>query len=217
MKKKTLNVTLIGPQGSGKGTQAKLLVKKFKLAHIEVGRILRDIAKTKTPLGRQVAGIINKGRMVPCRLIGKVVKEKIKSLPSGKGIVFDGTPRRLAEIKPLEKALAQSGRELTSVFYIPISEEETVRRLSKRRACRKCGKSFILGRDIFARTKKCPVCGGEIFQRKDDKPTAIKQRLKLYHRKTEPVVKYYRPKGKLITVNGGQSIEKVFKEIVSCL
>lgn len=214
--KKKLHIILIGPQGSGKGTQAELLAKKFNLAHVEIGKILREIARTKTLLGHKVDELINKkGRLVSLQLLFKVVKEKIKSLSKEQGIVFDGTPRRLAEIKPLEKILAKYNRELTHVFYLPISEKETVKRLSKRRICEKCGKIFILGKDVADKIEKCPNCGGKIYQRKDDQPTAIKERLKLYHQKTDPVVKYYRQRRKLIEINGEQSIEKIFKEIMS--
>lgn len=218
MKQKVLNITLIGPQGCGKGTQAKLLAKKFNLVHIEIGGILREIAKTKTALGRQVDNLINKqGKMVPFDLITRVVKEKLKTVKPNQGIVFDGTPRRLAEIKPLEKILSRYGRELTHIFYLPISEKETIKRLSKRRICKMCGKPFTLGIDISVRTKRCPQCGGEIIQREDDKPKAIKQRLKLYRRKTKPVIEYYRRKNKLVKINGEQSIRKVFQDIVSHL
>jgi len=213
--RKILNITLIGPQGSGKGTQAQLLAKKFNLAIIEIGGSLREIAKKRTPLGRKVDEIINrKGRMVPVPLMMKVAKEKIENIPSSRGIVFDGTPRRLAEIKPLEQILARLGRRLTHIFFVEISRNETIKRLSKRRACEKCQNLFILGQTISHQAKKCPKCGGKIYQRPDDQPAAIEERLRLYQKKTEPVLKYYQRRGRLIRINGEQPIEKVFKDIV---
>ena len=209
------NITIIGPQGSGKGTQAKLLIKKFNLAHVEIGEALRTIAKENSPLGRKIDELINKkGRMVPCQLVMQVVRRRLKQIPKNKGIVFDGTPRRLAEIKPLEKALARYGRQLTHVFYLGIPKEETIKRLSRRRLCANCKKIFILGKSITKGTKICPECGGRIFQREDDKPKAIAQRLKLYYKKTKPVVDYYKKQGRLIEIDGKQSIKKVFKDII---
>lgn len=217
-KKQILNIILIGPQGSGKGTQAKLLAKKFGLAHIEMGGMLRDMAKTKTRLGRQLDEIVNKkGGLVPHKLIIKVVKEKLKSLSLKQGVVFDGTPRRLVEVKPLERALARYGRGLTHVFYLPIREKITLERLAKRRICKNCGKLFVYGVDVHARTEKCPKCGGQIIQRQDDKPKAIKKRLSWFYAKILPVIKYYRTKGNLIEINGEQPVKKIFKDILSHL
>lgn len=214
MMKKNINVTLIGPQGSGKGTQASLLADKYSLAKIEIGGSLREIIKTKSPLGKKIDEIINqKGNMVPFELVIKVVQEKIKKIPDNQGIIFDGTPRRMEEIKPLEKLLADYQRELTHIFYIKLSKEESVRRLEKRRMCQNCGAIFISGKNIDPKEKKCPFCQGNIIQRKDDRPEAIKQRLSLFHQRTMPVVEYYKEKGKLIEINGEQSIENVFKEI----
>ena len=110
MNMKDYNIILLGPQGSGKGTQAKLLADKFKFAHIELGGALRSIKKENTALAKEVAQIIDKGKMVPFQLIVKIVDEKVAMIPENKGIVFDGTPRRLPEIKPLEKILNKNGR-----------------------------------------------------------------------------------------------------------
>lgn len=217
-KKQILNIILIGPQGSGKGTQAKLLARKFRLAHVEMGGMLRDIAKTKTRLGRQLDEIVNKkGGLVPHELILKVVKEKLKSLSPKQGIVFDGIPRSLVQAKLLEKVLTQYNRKLTHSFYLPIREKTTLKRLVKRRICKKCGKLFVYGLDIHSRSKKCPKCGGQIIQRQDDKPEAIKKRLSWFYTKVLPVIEYYRKKGTLIEVNGEQPVKKIFKDILSHL
>ena len=218
MKSKSLNIILIGPQGSGKGTQAELLTKKYNLIHLEIGKILRNIAKTKTNLGRQVDKLINKqGKMVPLDLVVKVISNKLKKIPSNQGIIFDGTPRRIGEIKPLEEILSRYHRKITHIFYLPISKKETIKRLSHRRICAKCGKLFISGVDIPPRQKKCPFCGGQIIQREDDKPSAIKVRLKIYHQRTEPVIKYYQKKHQLIKIDASQSIKKVFQNIIKYL
>lgn len=216
-KKELLHIILLGPQGSGKGTQAKMLAQKLCMEHLEIGNTLRQIAKTKTNLGKDIAGIINQGKMVPAAMIPKIVKEKLKKISKNRGIVFDGTPRRLAEIKPLENALEEYKRGISHVFFVQISQKETINRLGKRRTCGKCGTPFILGKTISAKTNTCPKCKGKIIQRSDETPEAIKKRLKLYHEKTVPVVKYYRNKDKLIKINGEQPINKVFKDILSYL
>lgn len=215
MKKNTFNIILLGPQGSGKGTQAKLLAKKYNLVHLEVGDILRKIARSKTSLGKKIDDLINKkGKMIPLDLLIKVIRREIKKIPNNKGIIFDGTPRRIEEIKPLEKILRSCGRKINYIFYLPITEKETIKRLGKRRICLKCGRIFTVGIEINKKTKKCPICGGKIIKRPDDKPKAIKERLKLYRKKTLPVIRYYRKKGKLITINAKKSIKEVLREIV---
>ncbi len=210
---KVLHIIILGPQGSGKGTQAKLLADKFKLEHIELGDALREIKKKNTVLGKKVAQIIDKGRMVPLQLIVKIVDEKVAIVSADKGIIFDGTPRRSAEIKALEKILKKNGRDITHVFFVQISQKETINRLSKRYICQKCGKIFIIEKNNVNKLKKCPKCNGDIIRRKDDTPEGIKQRLKLYKERTFPVVEYYRQKQKLIEINGEQPPEKVFNDI----
>jgi len=216
-KRQIYHITLLGPQASGKGTQAKLLAEELKLEHLEMGNTLRNFVKQDTPLGRKVANKINRGKMVPVDLIIKIIRDRIKSTPKSRGFVFDGTPRRMSEINPLENALKSNSRYLTHVFYVWISQRETINRLSKRRSCDECGAPYIFGKTVSKRTTKCPKCGGKIVQRVDDTPEAIKQRLSLYHKKTSPVIEYYRQKRKLIEINGEQSIRKVFKDILSYL
>jgi len=214
---KILNIIILGPQGSGKGTQAKFLVDKFNLEHIEIGDALREIKKKNTALGKEVAQAIDKGRMVPFPLIIEITKQRVATVFANKGIIFDGTPRRLPEIKPLENILKENGRHITHVFFVQISEKEAINRLSKRYICQKCKKVFVFEKDSVDKLKKCPQCGGDIIRRKDDTPEGIKQRLELYQERTFPVVEYYRQKQKLIEINGEQSAEKVFNDIKSFL
>jgi len=207
--KEVLNIILLGPQGSGKGTQAKLLVKNFNLKHIEIGRALRKISKKQTDLGIRVANIINQGNMVPIPMVSEIVEHELKNVSPKKGIIFDGTPRRIGEIKSLNENLDKHEREITHVFFISISEKESIKRLQKRKICKKCGTPFIIGKTIKRK--------GEVVIRKDENKEAIKQRLKLYHKKTDPVIDYYKNKGKLIKINGEQSINKVYQDIISYL
>lgn len=194
MLKQIYHIILLGPQGSGKGTQAKLLAEEFNLEHLEIGAALRKTARTKTTLGKKVASIIDKGKMVPFDMIIKIVRNRVKNTPKKKGIVFDGTPRRMSEVDPLENILNRHSRSLTHVFFLWISERETLKRLSKRKSCEACGTPFIVGKTISVRARKCPKCKGNMTQRKDETPEAIKQRLRIYHKRTRPVIEYYRQK-----------------------
>ena len=217
MTKEVLNIIILGPQGSGKGTQAKLLAYKFGLEHIETGDALRKMKKESTGLGRKVAQIIDQGKLVSSALIMKIIGGKIMTIFRDKGIIFDGVPRSLDQAKSLENILKENGRYITHVFFIQISEKETVNRLSKRYICDKCGKIFIIDKDAINKLEKCPKCAGNIIRRKDDTPEGIRQRLALYEERTFPVVEYYRQKQKLIEINGEKSVEEVLNDIKSVL
>ena len=213
---KPLNIFILGPSGSGKGTQAKILAKKFNLEYLKSGEMLRVIARQNTALGRKIKKIMSEqGKFVPCEIVIKLAKEELKKIPKNKGIVFDGFGRKLPEIKADEKIFAKMDRKIDYVFLIEISEKETLRRLSKRRVCRKCGTNFILKKTIEENIKKCPKCGGEIYQREDDTPIKIKSRLREYQKETLPVIRYLGKKGVLIKINGEQPIKKVHQDILS--
>ncbi len=212
---KPLNIFILGPSGSGKSTQAKFLAKEFNLTYLKSGEMLRAIARQNNALGRKIKKIMSEqGKFVPCKIVIKIAKEELKKIPKNKGIVFDGFGRKLPEIKADERMLAKMGRRIDFVFLIEIGEKETLKRLSKRRVCKKCGTNFILRKTIGERAKKCPKCGGEIYQRKDDSPAKIKSRLKEYQKETLPVARYLKKKGILIKINGEQLIKKVYKDIL---
>jgi adenylate kinase len=216
MVKKPLCIIILGPQGSGKGTQAKLLAEKFDLEHIEPGDMLRTLVEHGDGLAKKVDKIIHqKGGLVPTDLIIKMIRLRIQSLGLEKGIIFDGAPRRLEEAKLLEKMLQEHGRSISHVFFIDITPQETVKRLSKRWTCKICDKPLIMGKDIKSTREECPFCGGEIYQRKDDTPQGIRKRLIIYQKETLPVIDYFRKKEMLVEINGEQSIKKVHQDIVS--
>ncbi len=215
MTKPVQNILILGPQGSGKGTQASLLAEKFNLAHIETGKIFRQMAKAKTPLGKRINFLIYvKGSLIPDNLTVRVLEQALHKVSKSKGVVFDGFPRTFAQAKALDVLFKKLGRRLTLVIDMPISRKTTVKRLSLRRTCMKCGRIFIAGKNIPSNAKKCPVCGGQVFQREDDKPKAIAERLASYNKMTKPLIKYYKTQGILVRIDGEPPVKAVFKNIL---
>ncbi|TSC53209.1 MAG: adenylate kinase [Parcubacteria group bacterium LiPW_72] len=213
-----LNIIIIGPQGSGKGTQAKLVAKRYNLEHIEAGKLLRDLVKRGSPVGQKINPYLLRGTLVPTRiLLEEVLKPRLSKVPSEKGLVFDGIPRRLREAKALEKILASLGRKISYVFYVEISEKETYERLGKRLTCRGCARPFILGVDVADPEEQCPHCGSALYQREDDTEAAIIKRLQVFHRDTISVIEYFQKKNLVTRINGEQSIEKVHEDIIAVI
>jgi adenylate kinase len=210
-----MNFIILGPQGSGKGTQAELLSKKFKLAHVEMGGILREIAMQKTALGKKVNEIINKKKeLVPDEVVRKALGHKLKSISKNKGIIFDGIPRKTTQIKLIESILKDIGRSVDKVIFVKISGKESIKRISKRFHCEKCKKSLILGKNIQSSKSKCPLCGGIVSQRTDDTVAGVRKRLAIFKKETLPVISFYRRKKILVEINGEKPIRDIFKQIL---
>ena len=187
-----MNIVILGQQGSGKGTQASFLADKFDMEHIDMGKTLREIAMSDTPLGREIYEIQNvKKTLVSNKILREILSVKLKSISLKKGIVFDGAPRTFDQIGYLEDAMLEIGRKIDHVLFISIPEQESIERTSKRRSCNNCQAILIMGRGIKKETDKCPKCGGEISQRKDDTPEGIKKRLEVFRKETMPVLEYY--------------------------
>lgn len=197
-----MRIVFIGPQGSGKGTQAKIISEKLSIPHISTGDLLRNL---EGELKKQVDGYMMKGVLVPDKLMIKILKERISKQDCKNGFILDGFPRNLKQAEELEKEI-----KIDMYFEIGINDEDAVKRLSGRRNCRNCGAIYNL--NTYPKPKSdgiCDKCGGELFQREDDKEEAIKKRLKVYHKDTEQIIKKY----KAVKINGEQEIEKVAQEI----
>lgn len=206
----------MGPQGSGKGTQARLLANKFDLQVFEMGLILRDIALGDTKIGKKIDKIINKkGQFVPWDIVKEAIEHAISKFDKNRGIVFDGTPRRMEEIEYWEKKFKELKRVLSYVFYIDLSQEESIKRLSSRKLCKKNGHPLIIGIDIKEEDTKCPICKSEVYKREDDTPEKILKRLKWNEELLRPVIDYYKKREMLIEINGKQLIENVYGEIIN--
>lgn len=217
--KKILNFILIGRSGSGKGTQADLLMEHFGNLHPFVtGDMFRALAKADTAVGAKIRRIIAEGGLPLDDIATTLWMHAISfNLKSNEGLLADGFPRRLPEAENLDRFLEFLGRK-ESTFYllIDISREEAFNRLTKRRICKKCGR-LIPWVGEFKKLKVCDKCGGELVTRPDDKIEAIKNRLDYYEENVVPVVGYYKKQKKLIEINGEQPIDDVFKDILRAI
>ncbi len=210
---KTMNLIILGPQGSGKGTQAELLAKKFNLINLGAGELLREIAKTDTPLGHELHQIINvEGKHARPEIVTQVFMEKLKNISKEKGVILESYPRNLDQYKKLLEFWPKLDRGDLTVIFIDLAEEEAVIRLSDRLVCEKCGSVFIAGT-----TGDCRKCGGKLGHRVDDKPDTIRQRLKLFRELTLPMVQEMEKTTKVIRIDGAPSIDTVHKQILKSL
>lgn len=200
-----MNLILLGPQGSGKGTQAEILVEKYGLNYFEAGKILRSIPEIRQTL--------NRGELVPEEYVRLIAWDFINKHDRNKGFLFDGYPRSVAQYDHLQDMLKKFGKRVDLVINIGIPEEESVRRLSARRMCTKCGEIYNLVTEDKPDGNECAKCGGDLYQREDDKPEAVRRRLEIYRDQTHPVFEKALGEGIGIEVNGMQSILDVAKEI----
>lgn len=213
-----MNLIILGPQGSGKGTQAEMLAKKFNLIHVDMGKELRQAAAEKSSFGRKLNKIVNhEKKLVSDRIIEKVLQRKFKNIPKGKGIILDGSPRRVEQIDEVEGTFRIAKRDINKVIYINIPMKESVKRISRRYHCSRCQKNLVLGKDIKSAKGQCPDCGGKVEQREDDTPEGIRKRLNIFRKDTIPVLKIYEKNGMLLEINGKNNIKNVFKNIVNKL
>ncbi len=218
-KNKPLNFVLIGRSGSGKGTQAKLLMEHFgNLVYIGSGDLFRDLAKANSDVGEKIRKILKEGGLPYDDLASMLWMHEISyKVKSSEGILADGFPRRLNEAKNLEQFLEFLGRkENTFNLLIDISKEEAFNRLTKRRTCKECGR-LVPWVGEFKNLKVCDRCGGELIDRPDDKPEAINSRLDYFEDRVVEAIKYYEEQRRLVKINGEQSIEDVFKDILRAI
>jgi len=207
-----MNIIILGPQGSGKGTQADILSEKFGFTHIESGKILRAKAQTN-PKIRQM---LNNGLLVPdMETIEYIDEELVKNNKSYDNIIFDGYPRKIKQYELLKKWLEKKGFDIDKVIYLYISDGESINRLSSRRTCDKCGRVYNLITNLPP-GENCE-CGGKLYQREDDTPETIKKRLELFHESTEPILDIAETEGILLRVDGERPIEEISEEIIRLL
>jgi len=212
-----LNLILLGPPGSGKGTQGERLQADFRLPYYATGDILRAAVRDGTKLGREAKEYMDRGDLVPDEVIIAMISERIESAEAADGFILDGFPRTTAQAEALDAEVEELGRRLTAAILIEVSDEEVVRRLSGRRTCAKEGHIFHVDFDPPKKDGVCDVCGGELIVRDDDKPEVVRHRLEQYHDKTEPLIAYYEDKGILRRVDGQLAPDEVADRIRALL
>ncbi|TSC86777.1 MAG: adenylate kinase [Microgenomates group bacterium Gr01-1014_16] len=212
-----MNIILLGPQGSGKGTQADLLVQKYGLNYVEMGKILRSIAESDNQHAKTVKEYLNKGDLVPDEFVRLIAWDHINKQDKEKGFLFDGYPRGLAQYDHLKDMLMKFGKKIDWVVYLYISPEESIRRLSARRTCEKCGEIFNLVTNPPKNPEVCDKCGGKLTQREDDQPEAIKRRLELFGERTKQILEKAKQEGVLLEIDGERAIDKIHEDIVDKL
>jgi len=205
-----MNIVILGPQGSGKGTQAELLAQKFGLFHMESGQMLREMTKTN----KRIADMINNGVLVPDEeALGYIEDHLLVHNKSFDNIIFDGYPRTASQYTLLKNWAQGKGHPIIKVLVLSIPEEETIKRLSARRTCEKCGRVYNLITNPPANEDICGECGGKLIQREDDKPETIQKRLAIYHERTMPVIEEAKKDGILAEVDGLRPIQVIFEDL----
>jgi len=206
MKKK---IILLGPPGAGKGTQAKRIVEKTGLLHLSTGDILRDEVARGTELGKQAKAYMDRGDLVPDELIIGMIRGRIENAD---GFILDGFPRTVAQAEALERITP-----VDVVIDIELERDEVIRRLSSRRVCRNCGKIYNLISNPPKVDGKCDACGGELYQRDDDRPEVIENRYDVYTSSTAPLIEFYRSRGLLVEVDGKADPDAIFARIMEII
>jgi adenylate kinase len=212
-----MNLILVGPPGSGKGTQAKMLVDKYNIPQISTGDILREAVKEGSPLGKQAKDFMDKGALLPDEVVIGIIEERLKKPDCKGGFILDGFPRTVAQAEALGAILDKMDLKIEYLINIEIDDEELLKRLTGRRTCRKCGKGYHVVFDPPKNKDVCNKCKGELYQRDDDKEDTIKSRLKVYHQQTAPVVEFYQKKNTSRAINGLGKIDEVFQRITDII
>lgn len=212
-----MRLILLGPPGAGKGTQAVVLAEKYDVEHISTGDIFRELIKNNSSLGLKIKRYVETGALIPDDIVVEVVVNKIKGLDYNKGFILDGFPRTLSQAEMLDKTLFELGISIDKVFYFDTSEDVIIKRLSGRRICKNCGANYHLVNMPPKKPGICDLCGGELYQRKDDEPQTIHNRLNVYKDQTVDLIDYYKNKNILETINGDLSRDDTFGVIKKIL
>ena len=208
-----MNLILLGAPGAGKGTQAEYICTKYQIPSISTGNILRAAIKAGTEMGLKVKGFMDAGALVPDELIIGILKERLTQADCANGFILDGVPRTIAQAEAIE----EMGIRIDKVLEIAVEDEVIIGRMSGRRVCESCGASYHV---VVKPTKTegvCDSCGGKTVIRKDDEPATVLGRLKAYHEQTEPLVEFYRQRGKLAVVKGVNTVEETTQLVFKAL
>lgn len=212
-----LYIVLLGAPGAGKGTQARLLSEALGLAHVSSGDLFRENLSKQTELGLLAKQYMDRGELVPDDVTIRMVMERLSREDCQRGAILDGFPRTVAQAQALDEALEAQGNSVAIVPYIKVGEEALVARLSGRWICRQCQATYHTLFNPPAQPGVCDVCGGELYQRSDDTPETVRNRLKVYFEQTAPLIEYYRSRGVLVEIDGEQEVEQVNRDLEAAI
>ncbi|MCY1575255.1 adenylate kinase [Staphylococcus pettenkoferi] len=212
-----MNIILMGLPGAGKGTQASEIVKKYPIPHISTGDMFRKAIREETELGKKAKSFMDRGELVPDEVTVGIVKERLSEDDAKKGFLLDGFPRTIDQAEALNDIMSDLNREIEAVINIEVPEEELMNRLTGRRICEKCGTTYHL---VFNPPKVEGVCdldGGKLYQREDDNPETVSNRLKVNIKQSKPILEYYDQKGVLKNIDGAKDIDDVTSDVIQIL
>ncbi|MCY1572989.1 adenylate kinase [Staphylococcus pettenkoferi] len=212
-----MNIILMGLPGAGKGTQASEIVKKYPIPHISTGDMFRKAIREETELGKKAKSFMDRGELVPDEVTVGIVKERLSEDDAKKGFLLDGFPRTIDQAEALNDIMSDLNREVEAVINIEVPEEELMNRLTGRRICEKCGTTYHL---VFNPPKVEGVCdldGGKLYQREDDNPETVSNRLKVNIKQSKPILEYYDQKGVLKNIDGAKDIDDVTSDVIQIL
>ena len=212
-----MNIILMGLPGAGKGNQASEIVKKFPIPHISTGDMFRKAIKDETDLGKEAKSYMDRGELVPDEVTVGIVKERISEDDAKKGFLLDGFPRTIDQAESLSQIMSELDREIDAVINIEVPEEELMNRLTGRRICEKCGTTYHL---VFNPPKVdgiCDIDGGKLYQREDDNPETVSNRLSVNVKQSKPILEYYNNKGVLKNIDGSKDIDEVTNDVIDIL
>lgn len=208
-----MNLVLMGLPGAGKGTQAERIVEKYHLPHISTGDMFRAAISEGTELGQKAKSYMDLGNLVPDEVTIGIVRERLGKDDCRNGFLLDGFPRTVAQAEALETILSDSDRQMDAVLYIQVDDKKLMDRLTGRRVCRECGATYHVIYNPPKEEDVCDKCGGELYQRKDDKEDTVRARLEVNLKQQQPLLNFYEDKGYLKTIDGNQEIDQVFTSI----
>jgi adenylate kinase len=211
-----MDIILLGPPGSGKGTQAKMIADKYKVKHISTGDILRENVRNGTPLGVEAKKFMDAGKLVPDSLLIDIIKDRLAKPDVKAGWMLDGYPRTIPQAEALDKILPSLGQKIDVVLNIDVPDAELIKRVTGRRMC-KCGTTYHVQFNPPKVAGKCDACGADLYQRQDDTEATVKQRLQAYHAQTQPLIDFYTKRGIVATVLGIGDIKAIFGNIAKVL
>ena len=212
-----MRLIIFGPPGVGKGTLSARVVQKYGIPHISSGNIIREIVATGDKYASEAKPYLEKGLLVPDRIIIDLIEHRLRQKDCDNGYILDGFPRTVEQARFLAKRLGKNGRQINHVLNLQASEKTIIERLSGRRMCKKCDAIYHLENIPPKVPGKCDQCGGELFQREDDKPETIKKRITVYNEQTKPLIQYYRNKKLIRNIDTNEPLDEIYADVDKAL